>query len=240
AQAALLRFLDDQLVRPVGGHHLRKVNVQLLAATHADLQAEVAARRFRADLYYRLDTVAVQLPPLRARSDFDAVVGQVLGRLDNQAQLDAEALALLRQQPWPGNFRELRAVLTRALLRCHHPHVDARAVALSLNQADSAQPAGGRARAARPTVAVSSASEPIRVAPAGVRTGQTGEPPRRHAGLPMAASSAAQATSALQHGATSAVLAEYRRSGGSVSATSRTLGISRTTVYRHLRLAEAI
>ena len=73
-QAALLRFLDDQAVRPVGGTTSRGVDVLLLAATHADLEAEVAARRFRADLLYRLNTVRVDLPPLRERRDFAAAV----------------------------------------------------------------------------------------------------------------------------------------------------------------------
>lgn len=115
-QAALLRFLDDQLVRPVGGTATRRVNVQLLAASNADLEDEVAARRFRADLLYRLNTVVVLLPPLRARRDFAAAARSVLAALDSAASLDATAIELLSGQRWPGNFRELRAVLTRALL----------------------------------------------------------------------------------------------------------------------------
>ena len=115
-QAALLRFLDDQLVRPVGGTATRRVNVQLLAASNADLEDEVAARRFRADLLYRLNTVVVTLPPLRARRDFAAAARSVLAALDSAASLDAAAIELLAGQRWPGNFRELRAVLTRALL----------------------------------------------------------------------------------------------------------------------------
>jgi transcriptional regulator of acetoin/glycerol metabolism len=217
AQAALLRFLDDQQVRPVGGHHLRKVNVQLLAATHADLQTEVVAGHFRADLFYRLGTVAVSLPPLRARSDFSAVVEQLLGQLDAQARLDAEALDLLRHQPWPGNFRELRAVLTRALLRCSDHHIDKHAVTPSLNaDAGNRHHIGG---------AVS--PEPTALLPT-------------HPGARRSAAVLVPTASALQQGATAAVLAEYQRSGGSVSATSRVLGISRTTVYRHLHLAGAI
>ena len=115
-QAALLRFLDDQLVRPVGGTATRRVNVQLLAASNADLEDEVAARRFRADLLYRLNTVVVTLPPLRARRDFAAAARSVLAALDSAASLDAASIELLAGQRWPGNFRELRAVLTRALL----------------------------------------------------------------------------------------------------------------------------
>lgn len=115
-QAALLRFLDDQCVRPVGGTNTRRVDVQLLAASNAELEDEVAARRFRADLLYRLNTVRVQLPPLRARRDFAAAVRRVLATLDLGATVDDGAVARLAQHTWPGNFRELRSLLTRALL----------------------------------------------------------------------------------------------------------------------------
>lgn len=115
-QAALLRFLDDRQVRPVGGTRTRAVDVQLLAATHTDLEAAVAAGRFRADLLYRLNTVAVRLPPLRARRDFASAARRLLAELDGAASLDAAALARLARHAWPGNFRELRSVLTRALL----------------------------------------------------------------------------------------------------------------------------
>ena len=117
AQAALLRFLDDQTVRPVGGHAERRVDVQLLAATHADLDADVAARAFREDLLYRLNTVRVWLPPLRSRRDFAVAARWVLRAIDPQASLDDAALAPLQRHTWPGNFRELRAVLTRSLLQ---------------------------------------------------------------------------------------------------------------------------
>ena len=116
-QAALLRFLDDQVVRPVGGTTSRRVDVQVVAATNAPLDAEVAARRFRADLLYRLNTVSVTLPPLRARQDFSPAVRAMLATLDTAASMDDSGLKRLRQHHWPGNFRELRSVLTRALLR---------------------------------------------------------------------------------------------------------------------------
>jgi transcriptional regulator with PAS, ATPase and Fis domain len=116
-QAALLRFLDDQVVRPVGGTASRRVDVQLLAATNASLDAEVAAKRFRADLLYRLNTVCVTLPPLRERRDFARVARTLLATLDTAASIDDDAIERLAQHAWPGNFRELRSVLTRALLR---------------------------------------------------------------------------------------------------------------------------
>jgi transcriptional regulator with PAS, ATPase and Fis domain len=115
-QAALLRFFDDGVVRPVGGTATRRVDVQLLAATNANLEEDVAARRFRADLMYRLNTVRANLPPLRQRRDFAAAVRSVLDALDPLATIDDAAIERLATHAWPGNFRELRSVLTRALL----------------------------------------------------------------------------------------------------------------------------
>ena len=115
-QAALLRFFDDGVVRPVGATATRRVDVQLLAATNADLEKDVAAQRFRADLMYRLNTVRANLPPLRQRRDFVAVVRSVLDAVDPLATIDDAAIERLATHAWPGNFRELRSVLTRALL----------------------------------------------------------------------------------------------------------------------------
>jgi len=129
-QATLLRFLDDRLVRSVGGRGGRVVDVQILAATNADLAAEVAARRFRADLLYRLDTIKAVLPPLRNRVDFEAALRFTLARIDPAATISAEAAARLALHSWPGNFRELRAVLTRALLAATDRHVDLAQVAV--------------------------------------------------------------------------------------------------------------
>ncbi len=128
-QATLLRFLDDRLVRTVGGRGGRVVDVQILAATNADLAAEVAARRFRADLFYRLDTVKAVLPPLRVRSDFEAALRFTLARIDSAATISEEAAARLAVHDWPGNFRELRSVLTRALLSASDGHIDLAQVA---------------------------------------------------------------------------------------------------------------
>jgi transcriptional regulator of acetoin/glycerol metabolism len=185
-QPALLRFLDDQLVRPVGGSQTRRVDVQIVAATHADLDAEVVAGRFRADLMYRLNTVRVRLPALRDRQDFTQAAWQVLRGIAPQASLTDEAVATLAGHDWPGNFRELRAVLTRALLA----------------RADSA-----------PRL---EAAEVQRL-------------------LPPRGTAPARGHSALQLSAAELVLREFERTGGCVSQTSRNLGISRTTVYRHLR-----
>ncbi len=115
-QPALLRFLDDQFVRPVGATQGRRVDVQIVGSTHVDLEAEVVAGRFRADLMYRLNTVLLALPPLRERQDFADIVRHVLYGLDPATDITRAAIDRLAGHSWPGNFRELRSVLARALM----------------------------------------------------------------------------------------------------------------------------
>ncbi len=116
-QSVLLRLLDDWEVRPVGGGRPRRVDVLLVAATNVAVQEAVASGRFRADLYYRLDTVGVLLPPLRARADFATIAHRVLSETASGCTLSAAAMACLARHDWPGNVRELRNVLTRLGLR---------------------------------------------------------------------------------------------------------------------------
>jgi transcriptional regulator of acetoin/glycerol metabolism len=115
-QAVLLRLLDDWVVRPVGGGRRRQVDVLLLAATNVDLREAMAAGRFRADLFYRLNTVEIVLPPLHARTDFASIARRLLGHVAPGWQIDNKAIASLQRLPWLGNIRELRTVLTRLTL----------------------------------------------------------------------------------------------------------------------------
>ena len=115
-QAVLLRLLDDWSVRPVGGGRRRQADVLLIAATNVDLSQAMATGRFRADLFYRLNTVEIALPPLRDRADFASIVRHLLGTTAPDWRIDDAAIAALRRLPWPGNIRELRATLTRLTL----------------------------------------------------------------------------------------------------------------------------
>jgi sigma-54 dependent transcriptional regulator, acetoin dehydrogenase operon transcriptional activator AcoR len=115
-QAVLLRLLDDWMVRPIGGGAAREVDVLLVAATNLDLREAVATSRFRADLYYRLDTIEALLPPLRERTDFAAILRHLLVALGASAEIEPEAAARLASHAWPGNIRELRNALTRLTL----------------------------------------------------------------------------------------------------------------------------
>jgi transcriptional regulator of acetoin/glycerol metabolism len=109
-QARLLRVLSEHEVLPVGALKPVPVNIRVIAATHAPLEAMVHARRFRDDLYYRLNGAHFTLPPLRQRADLGATLDRMLG----ERTLTAAARARLMAYAWPGNLRELKNVLDYA------------------------------------------------------------------------------------------------------------------------------
>lgn len=121
-QAKLLRVLQDKCIQRVGGKETIPVDVRILAATHRDLENAIQEKQFREDLYYRLTSVVIKLPPLRERADdipalADYFLRRVAGELHLQlVALPAESLAWLPQQRWPGNVRQLENVLREALL----------------------------------------------------------------------------------------------------------------------------
>jgi len=117
-QPKLLRALGEGEVRRVGGQRTRKVDVRVVAATNRDLRREVNAGRFRADLYYRLAVITVQMPPLRERlDDLPLIVPAMVERIVRERRVrgpvvvDAALLARLQSHDWPGNVRELRNYL---------------------------------------------------------------------------------------------------------------------------------
>ncbi len=120
-QAKLLRVLQERELRPVGGTRARPVDVRLVAATNRQLRTEIAATRFRADLYYRLAVFPIQVPPLRERPEdvlpltthFLALHGAREGK--DGCQLSRDAANLLLAHGWPGNVRELENEVQRAL-----------------------------------------------------------------------------------------------------------------------------
>jgi two-component system, response regulator FlrC len=120
-QAKLLRVLQERVVDRVGGKKPVALDIRVLATSNRDMAAEVAAGRFREDLYYRLNVFPLQIPALRERpADVLALarhfVGLHGGRLGLQAKLEAGAEAKLAAHDWPGNVRELENVIQRALI----------------------------------------------------------------------------------------------------------------------------
>lgn len=122
-QPKLLRLLEGKGVRPSGAGQEVQANVRVIASTNKDLVNEVNAGRFREDLYYRLSVMPIHLPPLRARAREDLVelIAHILDQMhpqlpDAPAGVSENALDRLLRYPWPGNIRELRNVLERAMI----------------------------------------------------------------------------------------------------------------------------
>ena len=116
-QSKLLRVLQEKEFEPVGSNDVIQSDVRVIAATSMDLEAAIKRGEFRADLYYRLNVLPIQVPPLRERlDDVPALTEAILEELRSQHELHHEALELLGQHAWPGNIRELRNVLERAAL----------------------------------------------------------------------------------------------------------------------------
>ena len=123
-QSKLLRVLQEKEYEPVGSNQMLRSDVRIIAATSIDLQAAIARGAFRADLYYRLNVLPIEVPPLRQRlEDLPALCEAILGELGSQYELEAEAQQLLARHAWPGNIRELRNVLERATLLADQPRL---------------------------------------------------------------------------------------------------------------------
>ena len=143
-QVKLLRAIQEKAVRAVGGQQEMLVDVRILCATHKDLAAEVAAGRFRQDLFYRLNVIELRVPPLRERrEDIPLLASVLLQRLNhcshNNVQLSEDAIAKLQSYRFPGNVRELENMLERAYTLCEQERIEAR----DLRLADSSLPSVG-------------------------------------------------------------------------------------------------
>jgi two-component system, NtrC family, response regulator HydG len=123
-QAKLLRVIEDKRVRPLGATGETTVDVRVIAATNADLEKAVADGRFRSDLFYRIATVTMAVPPLRDRSaDIPLLIKHFLARASAEAgknppQFDTETMDLLMRYRWPGNIRELQNAIQQAVILC--------------------------------------------------------------------------------------------------------------------------
>ncbi len=147
-QPKLLRVLETGEFEPVGSSRTRRVDVRVLSATNAELKEDAAAGRFRRDLFFRLNTVEIHLPPLRERpEDIPALAAHFLRRHAHRYRkeltgFEPAALEALASYAWPGNVRELDHVVQRAVLLARGPEV--RAADLGLSQAARAE--GGERR----------------------------------------------------------------------------------------------
>ena len=121
-QVKLLRALQHREVIPVGASEAVPIDTRVIAATNRDLDEEIRVGRFRSDLFYRLNVIAIHLPPLRQRLDDIPVLAQhfleriAAARKETPKRLSAEAVAIMQAYPWPGNVRELENAMERAVI----------------------------------------------------------------------------------------------------------------------------
>ncbi len=212
-QAKLLRALEERAIERVGGSGPIPVDLRLVAATNRDLAREVAAGAFREDLFYRLNVVALHLPPLRERAgDLDLLVPRLLERLAARSGLPAlpispDAMEALREHSWPGNVRELRNALERALIAAAGERIE-RGDLPALPALPALQPPGaGSAPAGGPGPR-----------PGDAPAGPSGEPPL-----------------SLAERERQAILEALEQTGGHRERAAQLLGISVRTLYNRLK-----
>jgi transcriptional regulator with PAS, ATPase and Fis domain len=205
-QAKLLRVLQESEVEPLGGNKVVKIDVRVIAATSRDLKADIAAGRFRPDLYYRLNVLTIKLPPLRERSeDFAPLCDHILEQIAARSRLALrdlapDALALLQRCDWPGNIRELRNVLEQACMLADGPRLTADDIGGIVATPTAAAPM----TSAQPSPATAAAAAPASYAAA------------------FAAFERQLITQALQ------------AAGGKVEQAAKQLGIGRATLYKKI------
>jgi two-component system, NtrC family, response regulator AtoC len=135
-QGKLLRVLQEREFEPLGAERTEKVDVRVIAATNRDLRQLVSEGKFQEDLYYRLNVIPIEIPPLRERRE--DIPGLVEHFLRKHAQrtgkrvngIDDDAIAALRGHDWPGNVRELENTIERAVVLCGGPVIDLRGISL--------------------------------------------------------------------------------------------------------------
>lgn len=156
-QVKMLRVLEEKKITPVGDTKPLSVDVRLIAATNSDLEAEVKAGRFRADLFYRLNVIPIYIPSLRERpGDIELLAESFVRRFCTKSGcaekgISAEAMEILRHYRWPGNVRELENTLERAVLLCKADCLRAEDLPEKI-QSDDSMPVVSEAEPASPTL----------------------------------------------------------------------------------------
>jgi transcriptional regulator with PAS, ATPase and Fis domain len=141
-QLKLLRFLQEREIRPLGSPKARKVDVRVVAATNRDMQKMVDEQKFREDLWYRLNVVRINVPPLCERSgDIPLLVHYFLNRYNGRyslaTKLTESGLKAMEEYSWPGNIRQLQHMMERLTILAPGGRIDAAAVKQAIEQMDS-------------------------------------------------------------------------------------------------------
>jgi len=225
-QAKLLRVLETGNVERVGGEREQRVDVRIVCATHRDLERDIAAGRFRADLFHRLAVLRVALPALRERrEDIPALIDHFLAQFNRHyaqqvRRLTPEAVALLQAYSWPGNVRELRNVLERVYVESHAEVIGARAFQEWVQERQRAAGSAAPSRLmplAPPWTAGRSDADFIEAEL--VTEPAAGRPRRTTRPVELDAEEIRRA---------------YRAAHGNLAAAARLLGVHRATLYRYL------
>jgi transcriptional regulator of acetoin/glycerol metabolism len=260
-QAHLLRVLQERQVTPLGSGKSVAVDVTIVCATHRNLREMIEQKTFREDLYYRLNGLAVRLPPLRERSDLMALVERIVERecVRRRPQLSAEVVRLLQGYQWPGNVRQLFNVLRTACVMAADDAVvtrdhlsddfieDARCALAARSAIDAAAGAPAEAAAVDPR-ALPDTPAPVRDAALLARASAATTPhtptvPVAERGVdapaaapwPAAVPSEPTGSQSLEDVELQTIRQAVDAVGGNISVAAKRLGISRNTIYRKLR-----
>ena len=249
-QAHLLRVLQERQVTPLGSSKSVPVDVSIICATHRNLREMIDRKAFREDLFYRLNGLAVRLPPLRERSDLLALVRRILDQLAEPSrasrclQPDADVLRLFQHYAWPGNVRQLFNVLRTAAVMASGDALITREHLSDdfLEEARASQPGGIdadlTAAAASAAVVVTQPAAAAGQLPSGnaadsdpTGPGSADAAPRGPAWSP----APALPQRSLEAIELDAIRLAVEAAKGNISEASKRLGISRNTIYRKLR-----
>jgi transcriptional regulator of acetoin/glycerol metabolism len=235
-QARLLRVLQERSVTPLGSTKSIAVDIAVICATHRNLREMIDRHEFREDLYYRLNGLALRLPPLRERTDLDAVCNRILQaeRQSDTPELSPPVLELFRRYAWPGNIRQLDNVLRTAAVMSAGEHSITTAH-LSDDFLEDARAVACAPRSAAPTPAAALPdTSPQGLVQAAPHEAAASEAAMRANRGTMALPEAV-AHHTLEQVEIEMIRAALDAVGGNISAASRQLGVSRNTIYRKLR-----
>ncbi len=224
-QVKFLRAIQEREIVPLGATRPIKVEVRLVAATNKDLRGEMRAGRFREDLFYRLNVVNIQLPPLaERREDIPSLVDHFVGEFARSynvspKRLSEPALHRLLAHPWPGNVRELQNAIERAFAISSADTIEVEDIAPGLYAESPSSDTGG----------------PPADAPFGAASGPrpSGPPPTADAGH-IAATDAPLSVVSLEEAERRAIAAALHRAGGNKNEAARLLQIDRQRLYRKI------
>jgi DNA-binding NtrC family response regulator len=217
-QPKIIKALEEKRYRRMGDVRERSADVRLVAATHHDLLRSIAEKTFRADLYYRISTVTLTVPPLRHRREdilplAEAMISRARG---SRVVVSTSAVDKLLEHRWPGNIRELKNVIERALLVCKAGEIQADDIRFDVHRQSSVRLVPPPAAA--PPVSPAPSEEPGGAAPPSARL------------LSADASSATREELEREH-----IRLALEAEGGRVEAAARRLGIPRSTLYWKLK-----